>query len=76
MAQDARFYVPEIERGMNMSWGSVPRFVNLIGPSRTKRVVVMAEKIDAARAEVLTIARTLVKRGDILARPQDDELIE
>jgi len=32
--------------------------------------------IEAARAEVLTIARTLVKRGDILAHKPDDELIE
>jgi flagellar motor switch protein FliG len=40
-----------------------------IGPARRS-------EIDAARAEVLTIARTLVKRGDILARQQDDELIE
>ena len=40
-----------------------------IGPVRRS-------EIDAARAEVLTIARTLVKRGDILARPQDDELVE
>lgn len=43
-------YVPEVERGMNMSWGSVPRFTNLVGPARTKRIVVLAEKIDAARA--------------------------
>lgn len=32
--------------------------------------------IDAARADVLTVARTLVKRGDILSRPHDDELVE
>jgi len=50
LAEDATLYVPEIERGMNMSWGSVPRFVNLIGPARTKRLVVMAEKVAAARA--------------------------
>jgi enoyl-CoA hydratase len=46
----ARFYVPEIERGMNMSWQSVPRLVALLGPARTKRLTVMAERIDAARA--------------------------
>jgi enoyl-CoA hydratase len=46
----ARFYVPEIERGMNMSWQSVPRLVALMGPARTKRLTVMAERIDAARA--------------------------
>ncbi|MEM7460150.1 MAG: FliG C-terminal domain-containing protein [Pseudomonadota bacterium] len=33
-------------------------------------------EIEVARAEVLTIARTLVKRGDILAREQDNELVE
>ena len=37
---------------------------------------VRRSEIEAARAEVLAIARTLVKRGDILARAQDDELVE
>ena len=32
--------------------------------------------IDQARANVLAIARTLVKRGDILAREPNDELVE
>lgn len=49
-APGARFYVPEIERGMNMSWGSVPRIANLVGPARAKRLVALAEKIDAERA--------------------------
>ena len=43
-------YVPEIERGMNMSWGSVPRITNLVGPARAKRIVVLAERVMAARA--------------------------
>ncbi len=49
-ASSARFYIPEIERGMNMSWGSLPRLVNLMGPARTKQMVVLAEKVDATRA--------------------------
>ncbi len=49
-APSARFYVPEIERGMNMSWGSVPRIANLVGPARAKRLVALAERIDAGRA--------------------------
>lgn len=49
-SDSAQFYVPEIERGMNMSWGSVPRIVNLTGPARAKRLIVLAEKIDAQRA--------------------------
>ncbi|MEO1553812.1 MAG: FliG C-terminal domain-containing protein [Pseudomonadota bacterium] len=37
---------------------------------------VRRSEIESARAEVLAIARTLVKRGDILASEQDDELVE
>ncbi|MEL6795071.1 MAG: enoyl-CoA hydratase/isomerase family protein [Pseudomonadota bacterium] len=47
---NARFYVPEIERGMNMSWGSVPRIANLVGPAKAKRLVALAETVDAAMA--------------------------
>ncbi|MEM1037177.1 MAG: enoyl-CoA hydratase/isomerase family protein [Pseudomonadota bacterium] len=43
-------YVPEVERGMNMSWGSIPRFVALIGPARTKRLAALCEKVDAKTA--------------------------
>lgn len=46
----ARFYIPEIERGMNMSWGSVPRLVNLVGAARTKQLVLLAQKIDLQQA--------------------------
>ncbi|MEX2519746.1 MAG: enoyl-CoA hydratase/isomerase family protein [Paracoccaceae bacterium] len=48
--QGARFYAPEIERGMSMSWGSVPRIVDLVGPARAKRLLILAERLDAARA--------------------------
>lgn len=48
--QGARFYAPEIERGMNMSWGSAPRIVDLVGPARAKRLLILAERLDAARA--------------------------
>jgi len=50
MASTAHMYVPEVERGFNMSWQSVPRIVNLIGPAKTKRLIVLAEKLDAEKA--------------------------
>ena len=46
----ATLYVPEIERGMNLSWGTVPRIAHLVGPARAKRVVILAEKLPAERA--------------------------
>lgn len=49
-APGARFYAPEIERGLNMSWGSVPRIVDLVGPARAKRLLILAERLTAERA--------------------------
>lgn len=49
-AADAKFYVPELKLGMNMSWQSVPRFNHLIGPARTKQLLILAEPLDADTA--------------------------
>lgn len=49
-AESAHLYVPEIERGMNMSWQSIPRLVSLVGAPRTRRLTLLAERIDAQRA--------------------------
>ncbi len=59
-------YVPEIERGMNMSWGSVPRITNLVGPARAKRIVVLAEKVMADRAVHWGLADEVVADGTAL----------
>jgi len=66
-ADNATFYVPEIERGMNLSWGTVPRLVRLVGPARTKRIVVLAEKLDAARAMQWGLVDETAPAGDALA---------
>lgn len=50
-ADNASFYVPELKLGMNMSWQSVPRFTHLIGPARTKQLLILAEPLDATTAE-------------------------
>ncbi len=62
-ADNATLYVPERERGMNMGWGSVPRIVNLVGPARAKRIVVMAEKMQADRALDWGLVDWVTKEG-------------
>ena len=47
----AKFYVPEVERGLNMSWGSVPRLNALLGPAKTKRLLLLAEEINSSTAK-------------------------
>ncbi len=40
--RSSHFRIPEIGLGMNMSWGSLPRLVHLIGPARAKQAVILA----------------------------------
>ncbi len=50
MGKSATLYAPEIERGMNMGWGSIPRTVALVGPARAKRLFVLADRVSAKQA--------------------------
>ena len=62
----AHIYVPEVERGMNMSWGSVPRIVSLVGPARAKQMILLAQSLDAAQAEAWGFVQVCVPRGQAL----------
>lgn len=66
MSQSATVYVPEVERGMNMSWGSIPRFAALVGPARAKRVAALCEKVDASTAKAWGLADEVVADGQAL----------
>lgn len=41
--ESAHFRIPEVALGLNMSWGSLPRLVSLMGAARTKQAVLLAE---------------------------------
>ena len=45
--KSARMWVPEVERGFNMSWQSVPRLVNLVGQSIAKRLILLTERLNS-----------------------------
>ncbi len=67
MGRSARLYIPEIARGMNMSWGSVPRITALVGPARAKRLIALCEKLDAATALEWGLADAVVDDGEALS---------
>jgi enoyl-CoA hydratase/carnithine racemase len=71
MAESATLYVPEVARGMNMSWGSIPRITALVGPARAKRIAALCEKVDAATALDWGLADALAQDGGALARAMD-----
>jgi enoyl-CoA hydratase/carnithine racemase len=63
----AHFRVPEVALGMNMSWGSLPRLLALIGPARTKQAVILAEdRITSADAKEWGLVEKVVPDGQTL----------
>jgi enoyl-CoA hydratase/carnithine racemase len=66
--RSAHFRIPEVELGMNMSWGSIPRLLALIGPARTKQAVILAsDRISSAEALDWGLVEKVVDDGQALA---------
>ncbi|HTP60612.1 MAG TPA: enoyl-CoA hydratase/isomerase family protein [Burkholderiales bacterium] len=82
IAEDAFVSLPEIALGIPLTWGTLPRLVNLVGPARAKRLSILCERIPAAEAlamglvdymapsgKALQAARTVAKQ--VLALPRN-----
>jgi enoyl-CoA hydratase len=64
----AHFRVPEVALGMNMSWGSLPRLVALMGPARTKQAVILAaDRITSSDAREWGLVEKVVADGQALS---------
>lgn len=70
-AADASLYVPELKLGMNMSWQSVPRFVGLIGPAKTKQLLILAEPLSAQTAREWGLLDHLAEKGRALEKARE-----
>lgn len=71
VGEGASMRLPEVPLGINMSWRSVPRLVNLMGPARAKRFVMFGEAVDAATCVDWGLADELAPKGAAHARAQD-----
>ena len=64
----AHFRVPEVALGMNMSWGSLPRLLALMGPARTKQAVILAaDRITSDDAREWGLVERVVADGQVLS---------
>lgn len=68
MGQGAHFRVPELQLGMNMSWQTIPRMVHLVGPARTKEIIILAERINAEQALSWGLVQEVTGDGEALSR--------
>jgi enoyl-CoA hydratase/carnithine racemase len=50
VAEDVRFSIPEMEIGIPLGWGGVPRLIRLVGPTVAMELVLDCRPFDAAQA--------------------------
>ena len=71
MGQSAFMRVPEIDLGLNYSWGSIPRLVHLVGPARTKEMILFCENVPAEKCLSWGLAERVVPAGSSLETAKD-----
>jgi enoyl-CoA hydratase/carnithine racemase len=71
LASNAFVSLPEIALGIPLTWGTLPRLVNLAGPARAKRLTILCERMAAADALALGLADWVAPPGKTLNVARD-----
>ena len=89
VAEDAVFFIPEVELGLPLAWGGVPRMVREIGPALTKELIVTCRRFgprevapmvnrivppERLEEETLDLARTLASMPAVPAAITKDHV--
>jgi len=67
IARDAFVSLPEISLGIPLTWGTLPRLVNLVGPARAKRLAILCERVSAESALAMGLVDEVCESGQALA---------
>jgi enoyl-CoA hydratase/carnithine racemase len=59
-AVDTRFSIPEVDLGIPLAWGGIPRLVREIGPAATKELVMTCRPFAAEEARSLGLLNRVV----------------
>ena len=68
LADDAFVSLPEIALGIPLTWGTIPRLVNLLGPAKAKRLTILCERFSAADALAIGLIDYVAPKGGALTR--------
>ena len=64
-ADSARFSIPEIDLGIPLAWGGIPRLVREIGPALTKELVITCREFSPAEAQAAGFLNRVVAEADL-----------
>lgn len=59
-ASDAIFSIPEVDLGIPLAWGGIPRLVREIGPAATKELVLTCRRFGPDEAKALGLLNSVV----------------
>ncbi len=70
-AEDVRFSIPEIDLGIPLAWGGIPRLVREIGPALTKELVMTCRPFSATEARSAGFLNRVVPADQLDAAVDD-----
>jgi enoyl-CoA hydratase/carnithine racemase len=59
-AEEAQLWIPEVDLGVPLGVGSTTRFVRLVGPARTKEIIMEGRRYQAAEAQALGLVHRVL----------------
>ncbi len=64
-ADNTQFSIPEVDLGIPLAWGGIPRLVREIGPAATRELVMTCRPFDAEEAKSLGFVNRVVSRSEL-----------
>ncbi|MGB0111924.1 MAG: enoyl-CoA hydratase/isomerase family protein [Ilumatobacteraceae bacterium] len=64
-ADDTVFAIPEVDLGIPLAWGGIPRLVREIGPARTRELVLTCRRFGPDEAASMGFVNRVVPRADL-----------
>ncbi|MGE5617590.1 MAG: enoyl-CoA hydratase/isomerase family protein [Candidatus Woesearchaeota archaeon] len=64
-ADGTRFAIPEVDLGIPLAWGGIPRLVRELGPALTKELVITCRPFTAAEAHAMRFVNRVVPEAEL-----------
>jgi len=69
-AEDASFFIPEIDLGIPLAWGGIPKLVREIGPAMTKELVMTCRRFSPTEAKAMGFVNRVVPLAKLEAETE------
>ncbi len=64
-AEGAQFHIPEVDLGIPLTWGAVPRLAREVGMARAKELILLCDRFDARTAGAYGLVNRVVPDAEL-----------